>query len=185
MPCIELLLERNDLPILINWLKEQEDIASIIYSGDQKYKAIKEIKPYYNNRYCLWHFVNDKLPLITTNQPVKEQKFIDNPWDGWTAYDLRSSIKQLPITLPEDKENTPYFGAGHPGIFLFKINMDHTQDSFSISRFEWIGNHYSASGNKSTPEAKQWWEKLKRMIKNNSEFKDGSYLFPDFIDKWR
>lgn len=81
-----------------------------------------------------------------------------DPFKGWTQ------------VLERDDATRPWFGANLPGPhnFRFRENGSSTPEALGRSGFSWAADHYRGIGKGANPEAKRWWEKLRRFVKENA-----------------
>jgi hypothetical protein len=200
MAWLPMYLLKPDIEFLNDWLNQEDDIAFLVSNGSKKWIARKEhninfdIDSQTNNsfikRYSLWHIASGALPLLGGNSGAVSlrlnkddfiQETIADPWKGWT--EKRTGADS----------STPYFGAGHPGIFHLTIKMP-ANNEIPISGIEWIGNHYRIIGNGADKTTEAFWNKLRRMAKkvatqiprcNDSMGRNEIYAFPKAYEEIR
>jgi len=148
-------LNHIDLQTLVSWLNNETDIAFIVRDGDSRWRAVNAIDSPHDSRYCLWHSESGALPLLRKHLP---DTAVRNPWDGWKE------------KRPGADPTTPYFGAGHPGVYCLNAKTASLRqpDALGLSSFEWIGNRYGVIGNPAPPVTKKWWERLRRWVKKQA-----------------
>src|SRR5262245_40850851 len=152
MPWIPMYLVQEDIPNLIELLGE--DIAFILGDGDRRWRATLDRSRELGPRTALWHVPSGSLPLLRSLWHLPAGK-VGDPWTGWTEERTGAN------------ETTPYFGAGHPGVFWLNLRIPGRGPGSvcGMSSFEWIGNHYSVAGNPALPVTVRRWEKLRRQVK--------------------
>ena len=193
MAWLPMYLLESDVEFLNDWLNQESDIAFLASNGrnrwiaQNEYRIIQDLKSGHSNyvlrKYSLWHIPSGPLPLLSSNSGSGNLKFnagdwmndkIDDPWKGWT--ELRTGADPA----------TPYFGAGHPGVFHLEIRVSSKTD-IPISNFQWIGNHYKIIGNGADKSTEVFWNKLRRMVKriathiprcNDNKGRNEIYAFP-------
>lgn len=153
MPWLPLYVDDADSQQLLSWLNTDEEIAFIVSDGPKQWKAVHSIESIVNGRYCLWHAPSGPLPLVG-HGTIKDGQVRD-PWAGWT--EVRTGANP----------NTPYFGAGHPGIVWLNARPISHRNSKAIglSSFEWIGNYYRIIGNPAPEVTEKWWQRLRKAVK--------------------
>ncbi|KAB2929949.1 MAG: hypothetical protein F9K24_18120 [Leptonema illini] len=160
MAWLPIYATEKDTKWVIDQLCSDPQIAFIIADPSstqrKRWKAVAELHDHSIQRYCLWHIPSGKLPLHD-NKPDSKQ-YILNPWEGWDEQKAGANA------------NTPYFGAGHPGIIWFDNRSDQQgAKNIGMSTFGWIGNHYKSLGNSASQDTEKWWKSLRNKIKKNSE----------------
>ncbi|MBR9831343.1 hypothetical protein GYB57_04270 [bacterium] len=148
MAWIPFYANKTDEIELLSLLNSDEKIAFIVSDGNHKWKAVKTISQFPKNRICLWINQSGSLPLINDSN---KDEWIDNPYEGWTEKKVGND------------SDTPYFGAGWPGIIYLNLRTA-DKNVIGMSSFEWIGNHYSIIGISASENAKKLWSRLKRQI---------------------
>ena len=150
MPWLPLYMDDQDTADLLSWLNDETHIAFIIPDGAKRWKAVSTVATL-SPRNCLWHTDSGSLPLLTETSDL----VVDDPWSGWTEQRTGAN------------PTTPYFGAGHPGIYWLNHRRDDSS-TIALSSFEWIGNHYRIIGNPAPPSTEKWWARLRRRIKKTA-----------------
>ncbi|MEJ2155276.1 MAG: hypothetical protein P8X96_08055 [Desulfobacteraceae bacterium] len=180
MPWLPIYIDKIDLKMLIDWINAEKNIAFIEGNGPKKWKAVNSIERYEDKRHCLWHCESGPLPLLRKRLP--DGKILD-PFKGWK--ERRTGADS----------STPYFGAGHPGVYWLNARTESTYKSgfLGLSSFEWIGNWYKGIGIVAHPATKKWWDRLRRWVKKQAVRipRDGEwngnnpeiYAFPSALDK--
>lgn len=153
MPWLPLYLTESDASALIDLLAQDPEIAFLVPDGPRRWRAVKAISANGTNRVGLWHVPSGPLPLLpaTHGNPIQ---LVQDPWLGWTEERTGAD------------PNTPYFGAGHPGVVWLNLRTtgrDHGS-CCGFSSFEWIGNHYKVIGNSAAPSTEVWWKSLRRRV---------------------
>jgi hypothetical protein len=104
MPHIGIYYLDSEIEILLHRLNEDEEIAWIVADGPGRWKAQKRIATLEAREYALWHIPGGPLPLEWEKSSLFVSTFVEAPWEGWTE-------------KRRGNGSTPYFGAGHPGVF--------------------------------------------------------------------
>lgn len=132
-------------------LSEESEVAFLVSAGDKRWTAVKKKEFAGDCRIGIWHAPSGPLPLL--REKGRPEGVIDDPWAGWTEERTGAD------------PTTPYFGAGHVGIFWLNVRtLGRKKGAIGLSSFEWIGNRYA-----SAPDAtERFWKKLGRMIKKQA-----------------
>jgi hypothetical protein len=109
MPWLPIYIDKIDLKMLIDWINAEKNIAFIEGNGPKKWKAVNSIERYEDKRHCLWHCESGPLPLLRKRLP--DGKILD-PFKGWK--ERRTGADS----------STPYFGAGHPGVYWLNARTE-------------------------------------------------------------
>ncbi len=151
MPWIPLYCVAEDLDALLQLLSDE--MAFIIPDGAGRWKAVESFVPTDGSRTALWHIPSGPLPLLHRDRDASDG-VIKNPYSGWE--EERAGADPA----------TPYFGAGHPGIFWLNLRMagHDAGSSCGLTSIEWIGKHYASIGNAPSELTVKRWAKLKRDI---------------------
>ncbi|HEY9882408.1 MAG TPA: hypothetical protein V6C98_02245, partial [Thermosynechococcaceae cyanobacterium] len=85
MPSLSFFADEQDAKVLLNWLNAEDEIAFIVsdqtqVSRQRRWKAIRSIDRFIEEKYSLWHVPTGSLPLLTKTW---QDQIISNPWDGW------------------------------------------------------------------------------------------------------
>ena len=144
-------LAQDDAPSLITLLGE--DVAFIVRDGERRWRATLDHAHPIGTRTALWHVPSGPLPLLRSSPNLPDAEVL-NPWAGWTEERTGADA------------TTPYFGAGHPGVFWLNLRIQSRQTGYvcGLSSFEWIGNRYSIIGSPAPVVTAKRWAKLKRQI---------------------
>ncbi len=146
----------KDSLTLLSHLNASEELAFVISNGPGKWIATNTLDALVDGRHCLWHIASGPLPVFRGAKVPSGE--IANPFIGWS--------EEKPGADPA----TPYFGAGHPGVFWLNLHS-RVSDRVSgeslvgLSSFEWIGNHYKSIGVAAGPETEKCWKRLALWIR--------------------
>jgi hypothetical protein len=156
MPWLPFYASESDLPDLLSHLNASEELAFVVSNGPGKWIAVNAVESLQNGRYCLWHVPSGPLPLFRGAKEAPGE--ITNPFAGWSEERAGAD------------PTTPYFGAGHPGVFWLNIRSTDThrvsgEMLVGLSSFEWIGSHYKSIGVVPKPETEKFWKALARWVK--------------------
>jgi hypothetical protein len=148
-------MNQHDLAAVISWLNDEADIAFIVADGPMRWRAVAAIDSPHDRRYCLWHSQSGPLPLLRRLLP---DTTVRDPWQGWKE------------KRPGADSTTPYFGAGHPGVYWLnaRTESDREPDALGLSSFEWIANRYAPIGDPAPPVTKKWWDRLRRWVQKRA-----------------
>lgn len=159
MSILNLFIDKEDLSGIISKLNADKEIAFIINTDLDKWKAVEEFLNFDSllsgpTRLTLWHIPGGLLPLVDLT--TKKYDAITSYWTGWTQEG--SGTKE------------PYFGPTCPNIIDFNICMPerNTKGEYGIpkSSFSWSGNTFQKADELTT----KWWNRLKSFIKKNSVY---------------
>ncbi len=157
MPWLPLYLFGDDSDALRKMLNDDPEAAFIVADGIGQWKAVEALDVLDGKRHAIWHVPSGPLPLLSSLQGEPDDQIVD-PWLGWT--ERRKGADPM----------TPYFGAGHPGIFWLNLKNHHwaNESTIGLSSFEWIGHRYAKIGNTVAPATDKWWKRLTTKIKRAS-----------------
>ena len=174
---------KRDFEIIRNWINAEPNIAWIIKAGQSDnvyiWRAVNEITDIADNHACaIWHTKSGSLN-IPSGQPGVPDTIILDPFKGWSQ------------TLENTKATQPWFGSNLPGPYSVRFSSEGKEkiDAIGRSEFCWQGDYFKSIGKPAHPEAKKWWQRLKRFISQNSEtvpLMIGSvYVLPDAFDQYK
>src|SRR5215469_14359825 len=139
-------LLNDDVSLLVERLDSDADLAWLAPNGPGCWTAARHHPPL-ARRMGLWHASSGPLPLLAADSAEQGLDWIHDPWSGWQERRAGSN--------PE----TPYFGAGHPGIYWLNLRTDPGRPGktaeIGLSSFEWIGNHYRQIGRCADPSTER------------------------------
>jgi hypothetical protein len=154
MPWLPFYASQNDLRDLLIYLNASAEVAFIVSQVRGKWIAVNSLPSVEHGRYCLWHIPSGPLPL--ERGPREKPGEIVDPFAGWSE-----------IRVGADP-STPYFGAGHPGVFWLNVQSGEMLSAglqvVGLSSFEWIGNHYRIIGSSAHPDTERYWKGLRRWV---------------------
>ena len=154
MPWLPFYASATDYGAIRDHLNSEASLAYITSAGPGKWVAVRTVESLVSGHHCLWHIPSGPLPLLRGKDQDNDQ--ILDPFVAWTE------------VHPGADPSTPYFGAGHPGVFWLNLNVEGVSkqgDSVvGLSSFEWIGNHYRIIGNAAQPETEAYWKVLRRWV---------------------
>jgi hypothetical protein len=180
MPWLPLYLFDDDPDVLLAMLNDDPEAAFIVSGGIGRWKAVETLPTLAGKRHAIWHVPSGPLPLLAAVHGDPDSEITD-PWRGWT--ERRASADPT----------TPYFGAGHPGIFWLNLkNQSQSNErTIGLSSFEWIGHRYAMLGQVVQPSTDKWWKKLSRSVRRsasklprggpNGAFKPEIYALPGAV----
>jgi hypothetical protein len=159
MPWLPFYASQADLTSLLAHLNASEEIAFVVSPRPGYWVAIQEMDSLSYRPHCLWHVPSGPLPLFrgVMNTPGE----ITNPLGGWAE------------VIAGADPSTPYFGAGHPGVFWLNVLPEGVcrlsgATTVGLSSFEWIGHRYKSSGSAAKPETQRWWRTFGLWMKKSA-----------------
>jgi hypothetical protein len=154
MPWLPFYASEEDFDTLRNHVNATDDLAYLVACGPGQWKAVRSLGSIECGRYGLWHVPSGPLPLLHSGSESSSE--VEDPFSGWS--ELR----------PGADSSTPYFGAGHPGVFWLNLRAGSTSRHgvpvVGLSSFEWIGNHYRIIGKAAVPQTEASWKMLRRWV---------------------
>ena len=148
-------LFNDDVSLLVERLDSDTDLAWLAANGPGGWIATAR-HPRLVGRMGLWHIPSGPLPLLSADPVERALDWIHDPWSGWQERRAGRNPK------------TPYFGAGHPGVYWLNLRTDPERPGktaeIGLSSFEWIGNHYRLIGSPSDPATERHWKALRRWV---------------------
>ena len=153
MPWLPMYLTSDDVPLLVDLLSKDAEIAFLISDGPKRWRAVKEASGSLAGCFALWHIPSGPLPLLGATEN-NSTELVENPWAGWRE------------KLSGADPKTPFFGAGHPGVIWWNLHPagSDANSVCGLSSFEWIGNRYQVLGFGAKPETERWWKSLRRRV---------------------
>lgn len=158
---IILYLTAADADCIREWINEETAVVWIVEAAragrTYTWRAVDRLDSIRPQEYCIWHTAADKLTIPSGRHDLPDTEVLD-PYRGWTQI------------LERDDATSPWFGGNLPGPFTFSFSESGRSRPESLGRsgFHWAGDHYRSIGKPAHPEAKRWWEHLRRFIKSNS-----------------
>ena len=151
----------RDIETLKNWINDDPDVAWIIKVREldmhYQWKAVSTIDEIQQQEYVIWHIQSHPLSIPSGEVGVPDTQ-IKDPFVGWSQ------------RLKEKHATTPWFGANLPGPYHLVFAEDGCESPGSIARseFNWDADRYKSIGKPAHPEAKKWWDKLKRYVEKST-----------------
>jgi hypothetical protein len=153
VPWLPMYLLNDDVSLLVDRLDNDAGLAWLAPNGPGRWIATAHHPPLVP-RMGLWHAPSGPLPLHAAD--AGESDWIHDPWSGWQE----RRVGRDP--------STPYFGAGHPGVYWLNLRTDPDRPrktaEIGLSSFEWIGNHYRPIGKSADPSTQRHWRALSRWL---------------------
>jgi hypothetical protein len=154
MPWLPFYASEEDFDALRNHLNATDELAYLVACGPGQWKAVRSLESIKCGRHGLWHVPSGPLPLLHPGGKASSE--VADPFSGWS--ELRAGADP----------STPYFGAGHPGVFWLNLQggatSRHGEPVIGLSSFEWVGNHYRIIGNAAAPQTEAAWKLLRRWV---------------------
>jgi hypothetical protein len=148
-------LLNDDVSVLVERLDSDAHLAWLAPHGPGRWIAASH-HPALVPRMGLWHAPSGPLPLLSADPAEPTPDWIHDPWSGWRE---RRAGRDA---------TTPYFGAGHPGVYWLNLRTDPDRPrktaEIGLSSLEWIGNHYRPIGRPSDPSTDRHWKALRRWV---------------------
>ena len=155
VPWLPMYLVNDDVSLLVEHVDSDTDLAWLAANGPGGWIATAHHPPLVG-RIGLWHTPSGPLPLLSADPVERAVDWIHDPWSGWQE---RRAGRD---------PTTPYFGAGHPGVYWLNLRTDPDRPGktgeIGLSSFEWIGNHYRPIGSSSDPSTERHWKALRRWV---------------------
>jgi hypothetical protein len=161
MPWLPIYADRTDFNSILEHLNLHEEIAFIVRSGSRfwrrRWRAVRSVERLTGPRICLWHIPSGPLPLLRGWRNTQRGTVLD-PWRGWTGSHSLAD------------RSSPYFGAGHPGIFWLNYQPEShwVSGGIGLSSFEWIGNRYASIRAPAAETTKRCWEDVRRWVRKQA-----------------
>ncbi len=160
MPSILAFLTAADLPVLLQRLNDDPDVAFLVADGPRRWHALETVPSLASGHHLLWHVPSGRLPLLKRHGPPivappgeivivdpPRPAFVEDPWSGWDE------------EVGGWDRSVPHFGAGHFGIIDLDLRIG--SDTVAMTSFGWIGSRYK----KAPPETGSWWKAFGRWFK--------------------
>jgi hypothetical protein len=153
---------KRDADSIRTWINGEPEIAWIVKVSEQgctyHWKAVHAIDAIEEQAYALWHVRSGRLNVPSGDLKIPDTLIAD-PFAGWSQ-----TIKQ-PTGV-----STPWFGSNLPGPYHFNFAEAGSEAPGSLARsdFSWHGDRFRPIGMPARPEAKRWWNKLRRFLLKSS-----------------
>jgi len=175
MPWLPFYASGSDFDIVRNHINATSEFCYLVSAGPGRWKAVPSLNEFDCRRIGIWHVPSGALPLLRSEREIPGS--VEDPYLGWT--ELRRGADS----------STPYFGAGHSGVFWLNVHAathpDLGKQVVGLSSFEWIGSRYRVAGNDGKPEAETAWKRLGRwMAKSAKKVPRGGTGEPSSPEIW-
>lgn len=175
-----------DVEEIRRFVNEDPQVAWIVKADqngcDYRWRACLELENIAEQDYAIWHMQSGSLN-IPSGSPKKPDKLVTDPFRGWDQQ------------LDDELQTAPWFGGNLPGPYNFHFREAGGERAGSLGRsgFNWLLDRYKSIGKPAHPEAKRWWQRLKRFLKGSATpapWPDSSgritaYVFPDALAQVR
>lgn len=149
MAWLPMYLLDADISLLVGRFDEDGEMMWLAGDGEGRWRAVARLGRTPPERIGLWHVPSGPLPLVSGTRQDDPDGQIADPSAGWA--DPRPGGPAL----------TPYFGAGHPGVYW--LNTRRMRPGvIGLSSVEWIGSRYRITGRPAAPATERHWKALRR-----------------------
>ncbi|NTZ43346.1 hypothetical protein G7A66_09665 [Altererythrobacter sp. SALINAS58] len=152
MAWIPLYIGSEDLPLLNEILRSDNDLALLRHEQGDRWKAVLDYEVEADGHYSFWH--KDGGPLLVPDKVRLSDIYeeIINPFEGWDQHRLNQFGQPFLNNLPSIIDLT------------VMVEPKNSEDSFGMSSFGWIGNYFSVLGKVAPDATKKRWTKLRREV---------------------
>jgi hypothetical protein len=171
-----------DVEEIRRFVNEDPEVAWIVKADQSgcnyKWRACLQVESIAGQDYAIWHMRSGPLN-IPSGSPNKRDKVVTDPFRGWNQ------------VLDGESHTAPWFGGNLPGPYSFRFRESGGEKAGALGRsgFNWLLDRYKSIGMPAHPEAKRWWQRLKRFLKQNATVtpwpnRSGrvtAYVFPDAL----
>jgi len=173
---------RTDADRIRRWINAEDAVAWIVLDAREgttyRWKAVDVIDTIEPQDYALWHKSSTRINIPARSLDVRDTIVLD-PYQGWLQ------------ELEEEDETTPWFGDSLPGPYQLHFREEGREKPGSLARsgFFWLGDHFRMIGQGASPDARRWWNRLRRWVRKESTAipwpftqpasRSRAYAFPD------
>lgn len=151
----------QDIAVVRDWINDCPDVAWIVKAGQSErtytWQAVPRVDALAEQQYAIWHVQSGPLniPSGRTDTP---DILVSDPFQGWIQ------------TLDHANATAPWFGDNLPGPYSFQFRESGKEQPNSLARseFYWALDRFKSIGKPAAPEAKRWWQRLRRFIEQSS-----------------
>jgi hypothetical protein len=169
-----------DIESIRRFINDDPDVAWIIKAKQDgcvyHWLARSTIESIAEQDYAIWHINSGPLNIPSGSVGTSDAVVAD-PFKGWSQ------------TLDSELYSAPWFGGNLPGPFSFHFRESGKEAPNSLGRsgFFWDLDRYKAIGKPAHPDAKRWWQRLRRFLTKNTTLapwpnasgRISAYVFPD------
>ena len=150
MPAILLYATPADLLLVLTRLNADEEIAFLVSTGSDRWRAVEQVPGLAPGRTLLWHRPGGPLPLL---KPDGTETVISDPFAGWVE------------RVPSNAGWVPFFGS-IPAIVTLDLPSvaAAAEQRVPMSALGWIGQRYQAAGRPAASATVAWWRRLQRWV---------------------
>lgn len=173
-----------DVEEIRRFVNEDPQVAWIVKADQNgcnyQWRACLELESIAEQDYAIWHMKAGPLN-IPSGSPKKRDKVVADPFRGWNQ------------TLDSELHSAPWFGGNLPGPYGFRFCEAGKERAGALGRsgFNWLLDRYKSIGKPAHPEAKRWWQRLRRFLAGtatatpwpNSSGRINAYVFPDALEQ--
>ena len=176
-----LYLTQEDADMVREWINAESCVAWIIPALNStkvhSWKAVDQLDSIRQQGYAIWHKHAGALNIPSGQLSVPDD-VVQDPYAGWVQ------------KLDSAGHTEPWFGGNLPGPYSFRFRESGVESPGSLGRsdFGWAGDHYRLIGMPAHPEARRWWNRLRRFVRSRAvgipwpdvsgSGRTGAYAFP-------
>ena len=176
----------KDIAILRDWINVSPDVAWIVKTAQScctyTWQAVHEVDELAEQQYAIWHMEAGQLNIPSGSAHTPDL-LVPDPFLGWTQ------------TLDQSNASAPWFGGNLPGPYSFQFRESGKEQPNSLGRSDlyWALDRFRSIGKPAHPEAKRWWQQLRRFVDRSSvktpwpdlSSRYRSYVFPEALQQHR
>ena len=153
---------KADADMIREWINNDPDVAWICkiaeHNRSYHWKASSSIATLQEQEYAIWNTKSGPLTIPSGHSNIHDDS-IDDPFAGWDQ------------TLSASHATSPWFGGNLPGPYSFRFAEAGREAPGSLGRsgFSWLADRYKSVGQPAHPEAKRWWRRLERFLKQSTD----------------
>ena len=152
-------LDLDDLPMLEQFLNDDEQILFVVRTGESLFQTFKPFKLRPNMECTLWHLPCGKIPLACRD--AKGRITVDPCIP--TASQLGAISLELQVR-PRKYQTLVPRACGQ----LYDLCNFDDDSAIGRSDFGWIGNRFSSCSERPNKKTELWWNRLRRWISKNA-----------------
>ncbi|GGK17219.1 hypothetical protein [Luteimonas terricola] len=167
----------KDIALVRDWVNDSPDVAWIVKAAQSgctyTWRAVPRVETLAEQQYAIWHTQTGPLN-IPSGEVDTPDLLVPDPFQGWTQ------------TLDQTNATAPWFGDNLPGPYSlqFRESGKEQLNSLGRSEFYWALDRFKSIGKPAHPEARRWWQQLRRFVEQSSTktpLPDSSGRFSTFV----